>query len=201
MGTRTSLLFLTIVVASMLLATGCRNRSRSGRVGGTDSGMISVDSGPPDRTDGGPIVLMDSGTPPRDSGGPGVDSGPRDSGSMMCRANSISPITTQMCADSTRTCVEGCMDGTCIATCLEADPDPPSCVGCVNNNIFECFNRNGCQAQWNCLIQCTEDECSPDDTTCLDMTCAADYETYTTCGEGVPSSAMCGSTWTPCVGL
>lgn len=214
MGTRFYLV-LIVVAASLVLATGCRNRSRSGGPRPlADSGMVGVDSGPTPMTDSGPIVIMDSGMTRVDSGPtPECFSNSDCLSSEMCSGGRCVPmtstcptdtltrVTTQMCADTTRTCVEGCADGTCIASCLEADPDPSSCIGCVNNNIFSCWNRNGCQSQWNCVAECAATRCSPDDTTCLDTTCSAEWTTYQTCGDGVPDSASCGSDWAPCVGL
>ena len=222
MGTRCYLVFAALIAASMVLGTGCRNRSRSGGPrGSADSGMIRTDGGGAG-TDSGGITIPDAG--PRDSGGIVVrDTGGPDpecvshadcpstemcSGgfcvprmTMSCPTDTVTTITMQICADTTRTCVEGCADSTCLQSCLDADPDPANCVGCVNNNIFACFNRNGCQSQWNCVAECIDTRCTPDDTTCLDTTCATEWGAYETCYMGVPDSAMCGTEWAPCVGL
>ena len=213
MGMRTSLAFLAIaVVVSMVLATGCRNRSRSGRVGGdTDSGMIMVDSGPPDATDGGPIVLMDSGMPPRDSGGPPAEcvtdseclsSEQCSSGmcvprmTMTCTLDTIAPYPGAACSASTRSCISDCAgDGACIDGCIAADSNP-ECGLCLNQNTISCINSMGCQDEWNCYNQCFIDHACTD-RACVDANCSAEDADYGACADTLPAGA-CSSALESC---
>ena len=189
----------TLLLLSLTLSLGCTSTPRRGR-GGVDTGPRPTSDGSTTR-DTGTITLMDSGTPrdtsvaPRDTGTTVVDSG-----TGTCAEDLVPPYSGTACSSATSSCTAACTDGACINSCLDADSSA-DCSGCANQNIISCFNSNGCQAEWNCFIQCAHtfacaDAPVPRD--CITTHCPSQDDAYNNCTAAI-TTGDCGTTWTTCI--
>jgi len=211
MGTR-SYFGLVAVVAAVAMTMACNSPRRGGGGGGgggEDAGGGTMTDGGGGDTDSGGIVLMDSGMTGTDSGATpecttssdcGVDEecieGSCETTTMSCATNTVSLYGGVACSSSTLDCISECGgDGMCQQGCLDADPNE-DCSLCFSQNLVSCFNRNGCQGDWNCYTQCVSDNCPSGDETCIDSMCGTQWDTYVACTEGVtadcsPDALMC----------
>lgn len=203
---RKACFFSVAVLALGVMSVGCGGGRGRRPVVDVDSGSsVRLDGSTPPGTDAGTSPGTDAGTSPGTDAGitPRIDAGttPRvDAGTgRMCDGSMLTPASGPYCTAATRTCTEACADGTCIFTCLEADASP-DCARCANNNILACINANGCQAAWDVYNCCIVDNCSSatDVSACTMTWCSASSDAYDTCIMGVPSTAMCGTTWLDC---
>lgn len=191
-------LVLFVFVAATLAACGnSRRTSRGGRGGDdpppTDAGSTTTDAGTSSGEDGGGgIMLMDSGTTTPECTRPGdCDPGEDCTGGMCVPGTSDCPFTEIVgevgagCTVETQECVDACAsgDGTCVGGCLDADANGDDCIACVNTHSWECAADNGCQEQYNCWIQCFNDNCTSasDVGACLDSMCSAETAAFNSC--------------------
>lgn len=169
------------IVCTLLLACG-QDRPRPGTFG--DSGT-AIDAGSTadaaTGTDAGPDAVI-------------VDAGP------MCEEELVVPYTTRPCSADTKACVEACTEPTCVDACLASDPST-SCTDCVNRALISCFNRNGCQPQWNCYRACSRENCTgvPDVGACLDMHCVEPEQAFYDCVDSIFETSACPSRYADCL--
>ncbi|MGE0792387.1 MAG: hypothetical protein AB7S26_42325 [Sandaracinaceae bacterium] len=133
-------------------------------------------------------AAMDAGTDAGIADAGSADAGVDASG-PTCTEDLRSPLAGVQCSIATATCAQGCADATCAEDCFAADPSP-SCLQCWTVNQLACWNRNGCQPQWNCLSQCILANCpSPPTGACIGANCATEDQAYADCFE--PLRQMC----------
>lgn len=147
-----------------------------------------------------------------DDGDGGTDAGAADAGSStdagatdagvdaaapMCTENIIDPFNgPPPCSVETRECARACADLTCARDCVNNDANG-QCAACWDFNTQSCWNRNGCQGEWNCLAQCLQTNCPTNITIeCLTVTCGAEDMAYSDCFE--PLRTMCGMRGADC---
>lgn len=186
--------------------------------GGTDSGSPPTEDGGTTERDSGPVIRLDSGpTTECDTDRPCPTGYTCQDGECVptaectfdsdcpageecvsgscepvspptCRTNSVASYPGSPCASATLTCWEGCADSACVQSCLDSDPNSAACNDCVNQNLISCANSMGCQDEWNCFNQCWEDNgCT--DRTCVETYCSSEDDAYSTCVNGLGSSA------------
>lgn len=133
---------------------------------------------------------MDSGGGGTDSGGGGTDSG----GGGTCPPLTVPPPTMPGCAAATLTCLMSAMTADAQQACIDGDPDPSGCNGCLNGEIIACASNNGCAQQIGDLECCAQDNCAsaPDQNACIMSMCATQGDTFVTCVNGTVSSRACG---------
>ena len=201
--------FLTVALVSGL-AAGCnsrrtaRPRTDSGPTigdagGGTDGGGV-VDGGGSDcRTVGCPTGLTCNTTTgacmpgSSDCTTTGCPTGQTcNTGTGVCESST--PCGTEtvdvadgLCAPSTVECVTSGGD---FATCVDADPDPAGCAGCIDQNLISCANDMGCQTAWNQVACCRDDNCAGTlDDPCVMGACASQWTAFTGCLETLAAGA------------
>ena len=166
-----------------VLAIGCGDDDARG---GTDSGLMLMDSGM--------IVLPDTGTMPM------VDAGtsrwPAECREELPALSEFSESAFPRCAASTITCIQGCgMDNECAFDCQEADTTPPlmlegqavDCTTCVVYQQDVAQSQNGCAAEvgeWNCCVQANN--CM--DLACVSTNCGAEDTARDSCTAAIPAS-------------
>ena len=112
-----------------------------------------------------------------------------DAGGPMCREDIRAPFAGDPpCSVATADCAAACDNASCAEACFLADPNR-NCIGCWDANELACWNRNGCQDEWNCIAQCITDLCPTADAACIGANCAAEDQAYADCFE--PLRAMC----------
>jgi hypothetical protein len=117
------------------------------------------------------------------------DAGALDAAVSMCAEDLRSPYTGPIpCNTTTRDCAMGCDDARCAEACFAADPSP-SCIQCWDVNQLSCWNRNGCQEQWNCVSECITEHCPTFDVACIGEQCGTEDQAYADCFE--PLRMMC----------
>jgi len=127
----------------------------------------------------------DAGGPVMDAGlDAGVaDAGAPDAGGPMCREDLRSPFTGPTpCGEDTADCAMACDDRACAEGCFLADANP-QCIACWDANQLACWNRNGCQDEWNCVAQCIQDRCPMPTPECIGANCADEDQAYADCFE------------------
>jgi hypothetical protein len=118
-----------------------------------------------------------------------ADAGTADAAVPMCAEDLRGPYTGPIpCGTATRDCAMGCVDARCAEDCFAADPSA-SCIQCWTLNQLSCWNRNGCQAQWNCVAECIANNCPSADPECIGEQCAVEDQAYADCFE--PLRMMC----------
>lgn len=157
-------------------------------------GVLTVAFGCDNRTvetDGGGIVLMDSG-PDEDAG---TDSGPGDT----CPPAMEDPPAGNACAQTTLDCIMAATSQAMLQACIDADPNPQACVGCLNQEVISCGSRNGCDEEWGEVICCLTEACPSADAACINSAlgtggaCGTDLNTFLSCVNGLPTGT-CGIT-------
>lgn len=116
------------------------------------------------------------------------DAGLEDAGGPMCAEDLRAPFTTSPCSQATADCAAACADATCAENCFLADASG-ACIQCWDANQLACWNRNGCQPQWNCIAQCIRTHCPTPTPECIGDNCAAEDVAYADCFE--PLRMMC----------
>jgi len=191
----------SILVVLLAAPVGCTTHGRrgghpsltdSGTHGGTDSGPIVILDGG-HGTDSGPITFMDSGPMGHDSGPIRRDSGP------VCAEDLIEMVPGTYCSMTTYDCIQACSDSTCETGCLDADANP-DCHGCVSQNSVACFNRMGCQRQWDYFNCCLVAHCPTPTSSCAMTYCSAEDGDYGACVDGLAAGA-CSSDVLSCFGM
>ena len=177
-----ALLASAITLASLFACTSDRPRPVAFADGGA--------------TDAGPSVDAGGGT---DAGETVADSGPPDAG-PTCEEELVVPYTTRPCSADTRACAEACTEPTCVDGCLASDPSS-ACTDCTNRAVIACFNRNGCQPQWDCYRACTRAHCmgAPDVGACLDMHCMEPEQAYYDCIDLAFADSACPGRYVDCL--
>jgi len=176
-----------ISAMSLLLAVGCDD----GRGDGTDAG--------------GGIVLMDAG--PGMTGtdaGPGMtgtDAGP---GGGCPPAEAPAPTMSMVCAASTLTCLMGATDAASQQACIDADPMPDACNGCINQELIaSCSSASGggCNNEWGEVECCLQAECPSGDAACINSAigtmaapgpCAGAFNSFASCANSAAMAGACG---------
>jgi len=135
-----------------------------------------------DPVDGG---AADAGPVMSDAGA--ADAGV-DASVSMCREDLRSPVTGVVCSMATADCAAACSDATCAQACFAADANA-ACLQCWDINQIACWNRNGCQDEWNCAAECIQDNCPGFTVACIRDNCQAQDLAYADCFE--PLREMC----------
>ncbi|HJK95512.1 MAG TPA: hypothetical protein RMH85_13665 [Polyangiaceae bacterium LLY-WYZ-15_(1-7)] len=160
---------------------------------GRDGPITLMDSGTSPGTDAGTTPTMDGGsTMTEDAGGP--------TGACAEMVAAIPAAALPRCSASTVECINGCMDGMCQQSCLEADMTAADmatgldCLGCFNYQVLYCADNNGCHDQiaaFNCCAEengCTGASCPA---------CNAEIEAVNTCIGGL-AMGVCNSDLLAC---
>ena len=118
----------------------------------------------------------------------------------MCAPMVVEPYLTIPCSTATRTCIDGCTTGDCLDACIGADPSP-MCRDCTNRALVSCFNRNGCQPQWDCYIGCTMSLCGgvPDPDSCIEAMCLEVEDAWYLCTEEMGPESPCLTRYLDCL--
>lgn len=140
---------------------------------------------------------MDAGPADAGAGDAGALDAGVDAAAPMCDEHIVDPYAgAPPCSVGTRECARACPDLGCAKDCVDADP-ATACGDCWAFNTQSCWNRNGCQDEWNCLSQCLLASCPGGITTeCLTVTCGAQDMAYADCFE--PLRMMCGMRGADC---
>lgn len=131
--------------------------------------------------DGRSAPADDAGRDSANDGGSDLDAG--SDGGPMCEEDLRSPYTGPVpCSVETRDCAAACETRDCAEDCFLADENA-ACIGCWDVNQLSCWNRNGCQDEFNCLSTCIRTECPSADPTCIGDRCSAEDIVYAACFE------------------
>ena len=106
----------------------------------------------------------------------------------MCAEDIRAPFTTRPCSQDTADCAAACADRSCAEQCFLRDASP-QCIQCWDANQLACWNRNGCQEEWNCVAQCIRDNCPMPTPECIGANCADEDQAYADCFD--PVFTMC----------
>ena len=128
--------------------------------------------------DGG---ALDAAEPATDAAG-AADAAP-DAGGPACAEDVRAPYAGPTpCSRATADCAAACDTAACASDCFLRDPSP-DCIGCWDLNQLACWNRNGCQAEWNCVSECIRTSCPSPTPACIGASCAAEDRAYADCFE------------------
>lgn len=118
-----------------------------------------------------------------------TDDAGSDAGGPMCTEDIRAPFAGDPpCSVATADCAAACDTASCAEDCFLADTNR-ACIQCWDANQLSCWNRNGCQAEWNCIAQCITENCPTADPSCIGANCSAQDLTYADCFE--PLRMMC----------
>ncbi len=118
-----------------------------------------------------------------------VDDAGSDSGGPMCAEDIRAPFAgSPPCSVATADCAAACDTASCAEDCFLADANR-ACIQCWDANQLACWNRNGCQDEWNCIAQCITTNCPMPTGECIGANCAAEDVAYADCFE--PLRMMC----------
>lgn len=176
-----------------VLAIGCGDDDARG---GTDSGLMLMDSGM--------IVLPDTGTMPMvDAGGgstwPAECREPFPTLDMQTGSTAIFP----RCAAATAECINACMDSDCLVACLDADTTAADattgvdCSTCFLIQYYAALSASGCQTavgEYFCCIEDCEDEA------CVDAMCGAEVGALEACEPNSSFQSTLGTYTGSCFG-
>lgn len=99
-----------------------------------------------------------------------------------CQPDVVAMPTEPECAPATGTCIADCETDNCYDNCLDDDPRPDDCGGCLDDAYVACGNQLGCQFEWDTL-QCCLDECGEPESIACEAECEAEVDTYDSCLE------------------
>jgi len=160
-----------------VLAIGCGDDDARG---GTDSGLMLMDSGM--------IVLPDTGTMP-------------DAGGTTCPPERVDAPTEAECTEAQISSLQSAaMMGNAALTAWFNDPANAACGGCLNVGILACATDNGCDDEWGNIGCCLETACASATTQAefdacvereLDGACSTQNAAFDGCIGGLPMGT-CG---------
>ncbi len=139
------------------------------------------------------LLACDGATPldagPLDDAAAAADAG-TDAAGPTCAEDLRAPFAGPApCSVATADCAAACSTASCAEDCFLADPSA-NCIGCWDANQLACWNRNGCQDEWNCISECIQTSCTlPPTAECIGMNCGAEDLAYADCFE--PLRMMC----------
>lgn len=135
--------------------------------------LAACDGGSP-ALDGG---ARDAGEDPADAAADAA----QDAGGPACMEDVRAPYSGPIpCSRATADCAAACETSACASDCFLRDPSP-NCIACWDLNQLACWNRNGCQSEWNCVSECIRTSCPSPTPACIGANCGPEDEAYSDC--------------------
>ena len=142
--------------------------------------------------------MADAGGGTPDAGG-GTDAGQPDT----CPPGSARAPAGDQCAAATATCIEAATTQAAYDACLDGDPMPMECAGCISGELIATCSATGiCDNEFGEIGCCLQEECASaaDQNACLQTAlgeggaCEPQWNMFVNCATTAANAGRCGNT-------